>query len=188
MKQIILILIILSFVSCKKEIEKENSEIKELNSKSSNPKTESNNLLSDEKENEEKTIIGDSPESTALTFINSYIADCNKMKESVGYLNFVKSSELTSSNFKTELQKIVDEAEKIDSEVGLDFDPIIDGQDYPDEGFQLKHFDSKTNFIVVEGKNWEDFEITLKLVIENNKWLVDGCGVINIPKKYQSKR
>ena len=110
------------------------------------------------------------------------------MKESVGYLNFVKSSKLTSNNFKTELQKIVDEAEKEDPEMGLGFDPIVDGQDYPEEGFELKHFDSETNIIVVKGKKWSDFEVTMKVILDNRKWLVVGCGIVNIPKNKQSKR
>ncbi len=188
MKQIILILTIISIVSCKKNVEKENSEINVLNDKIINPKTEINSQLEEEKENVKETIKDNSPENTALTFINSYIADSNKMKKSVGYLNFVKSSALTTNSFKTELQKMVDEADKENPEMGLDFDPIVDGQDYPDEGFELKNFNSKTSFIIVKGKKWTDFEVTMKLVLDNEKWLVDGCGVVNIPKNYQSKR
>ena len=75
-----------------------------------------------------------------------------------------------------------DEAEKEDPEMGLDYDPIVPGNDIPDEGFELKHFDKKTNLIIVKGKNWPEFEVTIKLVLQNGKWLIDGCGVVNIPK------
>ncbi len=184
MNKIIIILTLLSIVSCKKDIENENLELKKVSEETNNPKAEINSQLSEEKE----TIKDNSPENTALTFINSYIVDSNKMNKSVGYLNFVKSSNLTTKSFKIELQKIVDEAEKLDPEMGLDFDPIIDGQDYPDEGFELKHFDTKSNFIIVKGKNWADFEVTMKLIFENEKWLIDGCGIVNIPKNNQSKR
>ena len=186
MKQIILILTILSIISCNKILEKENSKIDLLNNKNKNPKTEIDSKPS--KENREDKITDNLPVETALKFINLYIADCNKLKESVGYMNYVKSSKLTSNSFKTELQKIVEEAEKEDPEMGLDFDPIVDGQDYPEEGFEWKHFNSKTNYVVVKGKKWTDFEVTMKLVLDNKKWLVDGCGVVNIPKNYQSKR
>src|SRR5690606_41748120 len=97
MKHIILILTILLIFSCNKNATKEND-------KNKNPKTEINSQLSKEK------ITDNSPVDTTLKFINSYITDCNKLKESVGYSNFVKSSKLTSNSFKTELQKIVDEA------------------------------------------------------------------------------
>lgn len=188
MKKIILILTILSIVSCNKNAEKENSMIDTLKDKDNKPKTQINNQLSEDKENRKEKTSDNEQVVTALNFINSYIADCNKMKKSVGYLNFVKSSTLTSINFKTELQKIVDEAEKEDPEMGLDFDPIVDGQDYPDEGFELKHFNPKTNYLIVKGKKWADFEVTMKLVLDNGKWFVDGCGIVNIPENYQSKR
>lgn len=128
------------------------------------------------------------PESTALTFINSYITDCNKMSESLGYLKFVESSKLTTKEFKKELKKTVAAALKKDPEIGLGFDPILDSQDYPEDGFEFKNFNKKTNLVVVKGKNWPDFELTLKVILVNNKWLIDGCGIINIPKNQRSKR
>lgn len=188
MKQIILILTILSISSCNKNAENENSEIDTLKNEDKKPKIETNNQLSENKANRTEKPTDNVQVNTALNFINSYIVDCNKMKKSVGYLNFVKSSSLTSNSFKTELQRIVTEAENEDPEMKLDFDPIVDGQDYPDEGFELKHFDSKTNIIVVKGKKWSDFEVTIKVILDNRKWLVDGCGIVNIPKNEQSKR
>lgn len=73
------------------------------------------------------------------------------------------------------------EYKKADPEIGLDADPIFDAQDYPDKGFELETFDSKTNYLVVKGKNWTDFKLRIKMVLENDRWLVDGCGIINIP-------
>lgn len=121
------------------------------------------------------------PVDIALTFINSYVDNCNKMKESIGIIKWVNSNHLTTHRFKTEVKKMIEEAYKIEPEVGLDADPIFDAQDYPDKGFELESFDSNTNFIVVRGKNWQDFKLTIKMVFENDKWLVDGCGIINIP-------
>ena len=83
---------------------------------------------------------------------------------------------------------MIEEAFKIEPELGLDFDLIFDAQDYPDEGFELESFDNKTNYVVVKGKNWTDFRLTIKMVLENNKWLVDGCGIINIPNDKRSAR
>ena len=124
----------------------------------------------------------------ALTFLNEYVANCNKEKGSIGIAEWVNSSELTTNRFKTELKKMLAEAYKVDPELGLDADPIFDAQDYPDKGFELAAFDSKTNYVVVKGKNWPDFKLTLKMVAENNTWLVDGCGLINIPPAKRSAR
>jgi len=44
----------------------------------------------------------------------------------------------------------------------------------------LESFDSKTNYVVVKGKDWSDFKLILRMVLENENWFVDGCGIINI--------
>ncbi len=85
------------------------------------------------------------PIGKALTFINSYVDNCNKMKESIGVLEWINSNKLTTNSFKTELKRIMDEAYKLEPEIGLDADPIFDAQDYPDKGFELDSFNSKTN-------------------------------------------
>ncbi len=117
----------------------------------------------------------------ALTFINSYVDNCNRMKESIGVVEWTNSNKLTTQNFKTELKRIMEEAYKLEPEIGLDADPIFDAQDYPDKGFELDSFDDKTNYVVVKGKNWPNFKLTIKMTTYNNDWLVDGCGIVNIP-------
>lgn len=117
----------------------------------------------------------------ALTFINSYVDNCNKMKESIGVVEWTNSNKLTTKSFKSELKRIMDEAYKLDPEIGLDADPIFDAQDYPDKGFEFDSLDNKTNFIVVKGKDWPNFKLTIRMISDNNIWLVDGCGIINIP-------
>lgn len=117
----------------------------------------------------------------ALIFINFYVDNCNKMKESIRVVEWANSNKLTTQSFKTELKRLMDVAYKLEPEIGLDADPIFDAQDYPDKGFELDSLDDKTNYIVVKGKNWPDFKLTIKMISDNNNWLVDGCGIINIP-------
>ncbi len=161
MKQIIFILTIILIVSCGQNIDKKKT--KEISS------TESK-IQKDHK-----------PVDKAVEFINSYVDNCNKMKESIGVVEWVNSNSMTTIRFKTELKTIMEEVYKIEPELGLNADPIFDAQDYPEKGFEFDSFDSKTNFVVVKGKDWEDFKLTLKMVLENDNWLVDGCGIINIP-------
>lgn len=161
MKLIIIILTIILFSSCR-----QNSRNKTVNEVRSIESNELNDNL---------------PVDIALKFINMYVDNCNKMQESIGVVEWVNSNNLTTSHFKTELKSIIDEAYKIDPEMGLDADPIFDAQDYPDKGFELESFDNKTNYIVVKGKEWIDFKLTMKMVLESDNWLVDGCGIINIP-------
>jgi hypothetical protein len=121
------------------------------------------------------------PIDVALQFINLYVDNCNKMKESTGIIEWVNSNNLTTDRFKTELKSIIDQAYNADPDMGLGADPIFDAQDYPDKGFELGSFDNKTNFVVVKGKDWPYFKLTMKMALENDRWLVDGCGIINIP-------
>jgi len=130
----------------------------------------------------QSTVVkNENPIKTALTFINSYVDNCNKMKESIGVIEWVDSNKLTTNRFKTELKRIMEEAYKLEPEIGLDADPIFNAQDYPDKGFELVSFDSTTNILLVKGKNWPEFKLTIRIVKENANWLVDGCGMVNIP-------
>ena len=184
MKHIFLLTTVIILVSCGQNKEKGTASTKSDYNKDSLSQTKSNNGRA----SEAKAIEENTPVDVALTFINSYVIDCNKIKESVGYTAFVNASKLTTNNFKTELKKIVDEANRIDPEMGLDFDPIVDAQDYPDQGFELESFDIKSNFIVVKGKNADNFKVTIKVIKKENKWLVDGCGIVNIPEDKRSDR
>jgi len=142
------------------------------------------------KENISQTpkIAKDSSTKNALTFINAYVKNCNQMKDAVGIIEWVKSNKLTTQRFKTILKRTIEEANKLEPEIGLGFDPIFDAQDYPEKGFEIASIDYKTNYIVVKGKDWQDFKLTIKMVKANNNWLVDGCGIINIPKSKRAKR
>lgn len=130
----------------------------------------------------------DSITNVAILFINEYVSNCNKTKEQIGIIEFVNAHPNVSIEFKTELKRMIEEAEKSDPEYGLGFDPIFDAQDYPDDGFKLSEFDSNTNYLTVEAINWKGFKITMRIKELDNKWLVTGCGVINIPKDKQAKR
>lgn len=110
------------------------------------------------------------------------------MKDQIGIVEWVNSNQDTSQEFKAGLTKIIEEAYKVDPEYGLGFDPIFDAQDYPENGFKLAEFDSISNYLIVEAKTWKGFIIKMKIKEVNNKWLVDGCGVINIPKTEQAER
>jgi len=141
---------------------------------------------------ENKTEVAVSANSAkidnALKFINDYVVNCNKMNKAIRTTDWVNSNQLATENFKSELTRIMNEASKTDPESGLDFDPIFDAQDFPDNGFVLESFDTTSNFLIVKGKDENQFRLTMKVRKENEKWLVEGCGIVNIPKDRQIKR
>ena len=124
----------------------------------------------------------------ALEFINGYVEFCNNSDNSVGIAEWVNSSKLVTADFKKELTKMLDKAYKEDPEMGLGFDPIFDAQDYPSEGFELLSLDPVSNLIYMRGIEWDEFELTLRAKSVDGKWLVDGCGAINVPEEDRDLR
>ena len=169
-RQISYILISVLFISCGQ------TKDKNLNEKSSVNKIESADST--------RTVKIDN----ALKFINDYVENCSKMNKSIRTIDWVNSNQLTTGNFKTELTRIINEANKNDPELGLGFDPIFDAQDFPDKGFELESVDATTNFLIVKGKVENQFRLTMKVNKENGKWLVDGCGIVNIPTDRRIER
>ena len=124
----------------------------------------------------------------ALKFINEYVANSNKIGDRIYIIDWVNSNNLTTKSFKAELKRIIENAYKTEPKVGLNFDPVLDAQDYPKNGFELEAFDEKTNYLIIRGKDWQEFKLTMKITLVNEHWLVDGCGLINIPETKKAKR
>lgn len=135
---------------------------------------------SNEAGNQSEISIDAHKSTIALDFVNNYVENCNKMKDALSVADWVSTNKLVTKRFKEYLAKIIDEANQLDPEMGLDADPIFDAQDYPDEGFELESLDNKNNIVHLKGKNMPDFKLKVRIVQENNDWLVDGCGMINM--------
>ena len=122
----------------------------------------------------------------AVKFLNDYVSYLDLKSSNKDLSKWIEYYPLLTKNFKISYRKIVEDAEKNDPEVGLEFDPILDAQDNP-SGFVLKKID-QNGFLTLQGKDWLDFMVTVKLISAGNKCLVDGAGIINIPKDKQAKR
>lgn len=121
----------------------------------------------------------------AIKFINEYVQFCNDRNSKLSTIEYINNQTLVTKEFQSELASIFLKAEKEDPELGLGFDPIFDAQDYPNE-FEIEKIDS--NYLIVRGKDWSNFRLTLKLKFDGNKWLVDGSGIINIPQNKRIER
>ncbi len=117
----------------------------------------------------------------ALAFINGYVTNCNQMKNAMGVVEWVEANPLASEGLKSELKRTMEEALRLEPEVGLDADPLFDAQDYPEKGFEFESVDESSNIVVVKGVNRPDFKVRIKMIQLDTTWLVDGCGMINIP-------
>ncbi len=41
---------------------------------------------------------------------------------------------------------------------------------------------------MVKGKIADNIKVTIKVIQKENKWFIDGCGIVNIPKDKRSDR
>jgi len=119
--------------------------------------------MADSKRETSETITRQSTEpdyQVALKFINDYLEFTNDRKSDIGLIEWVNSRKDLTVEFKSELKRILDEAEKEDPELGLGFNPILDAQDSPDR-FLLDSTDYE--FLIVKGEDWTEFRLTLKI-------------------------
>ena|SRR5689334_17175517 len=126
--------------------------------------------------------------NVALKFINDYTNFCTKADRRVTDSEWIKQNPLLTNNFKNRYEFLLDSAKMKDPELGLDSDPVFDAQDFPEKGFSILNIDTLNKYVTVSGNDWKEFELVLKLEQENNKWLVDGAGIINIPADKRAKR
>lgn len=133
-----------------------------------------------------KTTDSQPDYDVALQFINGYVDCCNQTSDAKEQLKWIQNQSLLSRNFKSEFARIVDEAWKEDPEYGLGFDPVFDAQDYPEKGFEIDSIDQ--DYVIVKGKEWSEFRLTIKLTKQDDQWLVDGAGIIQIPKEKRIRR
>lgn len=138
---------------------------------------------------ETKTVESSTPDfNVALKFINDYTTLCGKSTGLDSQSDWIAKNSLLTANFKEKYKSLLDSANNEDPELGLESDPIFDAQDFPDSGFKILNSDNNTGFVTVKGNGEDSYTVVLKIVLINDKWLVDGAGIINIPADKQAER
>jgi hypothetical protein len=117
---------------------------------------------------DDKTLMSEN----ALHFINDYVNNCNQMNKAVGVQEWVNTSDLASDSLRAIVKKAVEEA---DAETGLEYDPIFNAQDYPEEGFDLEAADEANSVVYVKGKNNTKYVLKMQMIRENGVWKVGKC-------------
>jgi hypothetical protein len=118
----------------------------------------------------------DTAEATKVvnSFYSTYIAAVTK---TLNGEKVVQRSPQLSPAFKKAYAELLAKARKKDPELGLDYDPIVDGQDFPDAGFAVTSLTLKgaSGSAVVTSKD-KSFKktISIKLVKLDGKWLING--------------
>jgi hypothetical protein len=127
-------------------------------------------------------------EKIALEFINDYVEFCNDRNSELGIIEWISMQSNVTDKFKNELERIITQARKENPELGLGFDPILDAQDYPDNGFEMETVDKNSELITVKGIDWSDFKLNVKMEVKNDNWLVNGSGIVNMNENERIKK
>jgi len=122
----------------------------------------------------------DNKYKVAEEFINSYIKHLDDMTSNESTLEWTAKRIDVTDAFKSELKRVIEEANYNDPELGLGFDPILNAQDYP-EKFAITETDAE--YVIVNGVDNFNFKMVIKVKMRSGSWLVDGSGIINIPEE-----
>jgi len=124
-------------------------------------------------------------ESFYAQYYKEYLHKPSKGDSDQALIRWVNANPKLSDAFKKALRKAVLDARKEDPEMGLDSDPIVGGQDYPDKGFRAKdvQITGDKAIVAMVGIDSPDFKIAVTLVRSANKWKIDAIGDINAPAK-----
>jgi len=165
MKNSILLLLLISLFSCQPKNEKATPE---------NSTSETSKVTVDY--------------TVATRFISDYTHFLNTSTDPKATLVWIQNNKLLTSGFKANYTRIMEEGWKEDPELGLGFDPIFDGQDYPDNNYTITAIDSLSGFVTVSSDSWKEFEVVTRVIQNGKQSLVDGSGIINIPENKRAQR
>lgn len=102
-----------------------------------------------------------------------------------GLLDYFRESPLVTPAAKAALRKLEAAAKKKNPELGLDYDPVVQGQDYA-ESYRLDNLMIDGDKATAEGVAEGFPPIKLRLVRTKSGWLIDGAGAINPGPKAKS--
>ena len=115
-------------------------------------------------------------EKIGLKFINEYVYFIENKEPKTSLDEWMTNNPYASKKLKLKIKNLIDQVDR-DSKLGLDYDPILNAQDYPEKGFEI--LKTENEYIEVKGIDWPDFIIKLKMIKENEIWKVDNTELKN---------
>lgn len=118
--------------------------------------------------------------AAAKEFIHSYLKANNG---SLGYMEvvgWVKKSPLVTAGFKSALDKLYTKALREDPEMGYGADAVLSSQDPPDR-YEVASARVKgdTAVVTLAGPKTNPQRLSVRMVRQDGKWLVNGSGDVN---------
>lgn len=76
----------------------------------------------------------------------------------------------------------------MDPELGWGMDLILDAQDSPDDGFLPYRCESEPGLLQIQGKDWPEFKLALRLIDTSEGRKIAGVGRVNLSENERAGR
>lgn len=121
----------------------------------------------------------------AIRFVQDYLRqDLPSDSAAIGWVS--RRADVTES-FKKAHAKLLRDARKGHPELGLEFDPLLDAQDWPTGAMEWK-MDLAQGAMLLCVQDRPDITLTVQVVRRNHRLFLNGMGVIGIPDSLRAKR
>jgi hypothetical protein len=127
----------------------------------------------------------------AARFMNQYLAytqavmDKRSQQDAVTWLG---SNRLAAPGFVRAYAALEAEGRKADPELGWGVDLIFDAQDSPDQGFKFFQCSGTPGVVLLQGLDWPDFKVAVRVAPAGQGLKVVGAGRVNIPANLRASR
>lgn len=117
-----------------------------------------------------------------LQFVNGYLRQLNRNKGLEADRSWVLSNTNVTDSFKYQYRQLLVRTPQLEA------DPILDAQDYPDGQLTIHSYSEEDHYFWLKAQGADDPVLVARLKLEQGKWLVDGCGTVNVPAEKRLHR
>jgi hypothetical protein len=127
--------------------------------------------------------IGDGPDAAVRALYSPYLPGGDERMSA--FDNEAERAKRFTANLVKEMKAYFQRQEKAGEPGGLDFDPIVNGQDYKIDRLDVrvdKTVAKKSAIVIAEFKNFDEtMRVKYKLVFEGGQWKVDDIASLRDP-------
>ncbi|MBK8800552.1 MAG: hypothetical protein IPN71_00560 [Fibrobacteres bacterium] len=121
----------------------------------------------------------------AIRFVQDYLRQ--DLPSDSAAIDWVSRRPDVTESFKQAHAKLLREARKAQPDLGLEFDPILDAQDWPTGALDWK-MDLPQGAMLLCVRDRPDITLSVRIVHRRHRLALDGIGVIRIADSLRAKR
>lgn len=125
----------------------------------------------------------------AISFMDAYArhaSDFMAGRTTVTTDRWLAESKRLTPQFLSSFESLELEGRRREPDLGWGVDLVLDAQDAPDQGFRLVAC-RPGGHVELEGRDWPDFRVVVKVAPHGSSYLVDGAGRVNVQVAQRAK-